>query len=91
MPADLKTSLNVLRACSQSSCDWATQSMNRESRCWGFLDGFPSLSHSTSVSVIMRVLPDPVGTAISLRLTSLEPSIWVPSRMPRTNLPVEYW
>ena len=90
-PRDSKTVRNVLNACSHSSWDWATQSTNFESRCCGSSEGLPSLNQFTRASTVMRVLPEPVGTAISLRFTGLPSSAAVPSSMPRISRPVECW
>ena len=92
LPADSKMTLKLLRACSHSSSLCATHRTNFEPLCCAFLDGLPSLSQSMRVSTIMRVLPDPVGTAMSRRLIGRPaPSISVPSSMPRTSSPVVYW
>ena len=90
-PTSSKTVLNVLNACSQSSLDWAIQSMNLESRCCAFFEGLPSLSHSIMVSTSMRVLPAPVGMDIILRFASLSFSTMVPSSILRTTIPVVNW
>ena len=91
LPTVSKTLLKLLTACSHSSVLCATQTMNFESRCRSCSDGLPSLSHSMRVSTTIRVLPEPVGTAIRRRFTGLPPSRCVPSSMPRMSRPVVYW
>ena len=92
LPSASNTSLKLAIACSHSSSVCATHTMNFEPDCCALLDGLPSLSHSTSVSTTMRVLPDPVGTAMSRRLIGRPSlSLRVPSSMPRTSSPAVYW
>ena len=94
LPSALNTSLKLLTACSHSSSVCATHTMNFDLACCSLRDGLPSLSHSMSVSTIMRVLPEPVGTAMSRRLIGRPPplsSISLPSSMPRTRRPAVYW